>query len=219
MLLHGLGRTRRSMAKLARQFKRQGYVPINIEYASTRAPIEEHAQAVHRILQQLEGIDEIHFVGHSMGNLVWRRYLSLYTDEQTGVQGDKRIRSSVMIAPPNKGAWMARVLKPTLLFGLVTGKSGLQLAQKDWDVYEKSLATPRHRFAIIAGRYNGNPLFRVDNDTTVSVDETKLKGASDFEVVRSMHAFIMANSKVIGSVGKFFEQGHLVDKDQVHPIR
>ena len=219
ILMHGLGRTRGSMSRLAQRFKQDGYVPINVGYASTRAAIEDHADALHRIINHLDGIEEIYFVGHSMGNIVWRFYLSKYSDKESGKQGDPRIRATVMIAPPNHGAYLARVLKPTGLFGLITGKSGKELASGDWAQFAESLATPQHRFAIVAGKFNGNPLFRVDNDTTVSVDETKLKGASDFGIVKSMHATIMSNAEVVDLVNRFFAEGYLVSADQQNPLR
>ena len=218
VLMHGLGRTRQSMSRLAKQFAARGYVPINMEYASTRASIADHAAALNRIIGQLKGIDEIYFVGHSMGNIVFRYYLQQFSDPGTGIQGDARIQASVMIAPPNQGAYMARVLKPTGLFSLVTGQSGRELAS-DWSEFSRQLATPDHPFGIIAGKFNGNPLFRVDNDTTVSVEETRLAGAGDFKIFDSMHATIMSQPEVIASVDKFFSRGYFVAEGDRTPIR
>lgn len=218
VLLHGLGRTRRSMNAIARNLQQHGYTPINMEYASTRAPIQEHAAALQRVVSQLEGVQAIYFVGHSMGNIVWRYYLREQTDERLAIQGDPRIKATVMIAPPNQGAYLARLLKPTGVFGLLTGRSGQTLASNDWQRFAESLAIPNHRFAIIAGKFNGNPVFRVDNDTTVSVDETRLSGAADFLMVRSMHAFIMNHSQVIQAVESFFSRGYLVAADRMQPI-
>lgn len=213
VMLHGLARTRGSMNRLAKHFRQKKMTPINIGYASTRAPIHEHAKAFNRVICQLEGVKKIHFVAHSMGNIVWRYYLHYFRNQELGYQGDPRIASSVMIAPPNQGAQIARFLKPTGIFGLITGKSGLELASPDWASFTHSLATPNHPFGIIAGKYNLNPIFRTDNDTTVSVEETKLAGAADFQIVRAMHTTIMANPKVIQMVDTFFEHGYLVSEE------
>lgn len=211
VLLHGLGRSRSSMRRLAKHLAQQDFIPINVGYASTRGSIKEHARALNRVISQLHGIDEIYFVGHSMGNIVFRYYLHEFTipgteDRSTVVQGDSRIKASVMIAPPNHGAYLARVLRPTGLFGIVTGQSGKELAS-DWSTFSENLATPNHPFGILAGKYNFNPLFRVDNDTTVSVEETRLAGAHDFRVVKSPHVTIMANAEVIQLVDRFFRFG------------
>lgn len=218
LLLHGLGRTRGSMNRLAKHFEANGYTAINFGYASTRASIKDHAESLAQVIESLEGVDEIYVVGHSMGNIVFRAYLSQCNDETTMQQGDPRIKASVMIAPPNNGAYIARLLKPTGVFGLLMGKSGNELASR-WEEFAQSLATPRHRFAIVAGKFNYNPLFKVDNDFIVSVDETKLAGASDFQVYNVMHATIMSNQKVVEAVFRFFEKGYLATKDEMNPLQ
>ena len=156
VLLHGLGRTRSSMSQLAKHFEAKGHISINVEYASTRASIKDHALALNRIINQLEGVEEIRFVGHSLGNIVFRYYLKEFT---SSTQGDPRIQSSVMIAPPNNGTHLGRLLNRTGLFGLFTGLSGKELAG-DWDKFSEKLATPEHRFGVVAGKFNGNPLFQ-----------------------------------------------------------
>lgn len=218
LLLHGLGRTRNSMNRLANYFAAHGYSPINFGYASTRASIKAHAKSLAQVISSLEGVEEIYVVGHSMGNIVFRAYLSQFTDEKTNQQGDPRIKASVMIAPPNNGAYIARFFQPTGLFGLVLGKSGHELASR-WDEFSQSLATPRHRFAIVAGKYNFNPLFKVDNDFVVSVDETKLPGANDFQVYKVVHTTIMGNQDVVESVFRFFENGYLKTEAEKNPLK
>jgi len=218
LLLHGLGRTRNSMNKLAKCFAANGYTPINFGYASTRAPIKAHAEALAKVISSLDGVEEIYVVGHSMGNIVFRAYLSHFIDDATQKNGDPRIQASVMIAPPNNGAYIARILKPTGVFGLVLGKSGNELASR-WDEFAMNLATPTHRFAIVAGKFNYNPLFKVDNDFVVSVDETKLVGADDFQVYNAMHATIMANKEVVESVLRFFEKGFLKTEAEKNPLK
>ncbi len=218
LLIHGLGRTRKSMSKLAKYFAANGYTPINFEYASTRTTIKAHAEALANVISSLDGVEEIYVVGHSMGNIVFRAYLSHFIDDTTQQGGDPRISASVMIAPPNHGAYIARILKPTGVFGLVLGKSGNELASR-WDEFAMNLATPMHRFAIVAGKFNYNPLFKIDNDFIVSVDETKLAGADDFQVYNAMHATIMANKNVVESVLRFFEKGFLKTDAEMNPLK
>src|SRR5205085_6645020 len=74
--LHGLGRTRDHMDAIGTQLEKQGgFTWINVSYASTRRSLDDHAKSLARIIEGLEGIDEIDFVCHSLGNLVVRRYL------------------------------------------------------------------------------------------------------------------------------------------------
>ncbi len=90
------------------------------------------------------------FVGHSMGNIVVRHLISdLQRDgDPHGVLD--RCRSMVMLGPPNQGAAIARRLAPTGLYGILTGKGGLELGP-DWEDFVQNLATPSFPFAIIAG--------------------------------------------------------------------
>lgn len=75
ILLHGLSRTRDAMGGIARHLADEGYTPLNVSYASTRRSLDDHAASLARIIAALDGVDEINFVGHSLGNLIVRRYL------------------------------------------------------------------------------------------------------------------------------------------------
>ncbi len=46
ILLHGMGRTHRSMAKMARHLTGDGYRVVNLDYPSTGASIETLSQGV-----------------------------------------------------------------------------------------------------------------------------------------------------------------------------
>ena len=73
VLLHGLARTDRSMAKLDKYLKNAGYKTANIDYPSRQKSIEELAYiAVPEGLQTCgqDKATKIHFVTHSMGGIV-----------------------------------------------------------------------------------------------------------------------------------------------------
>ena len=75
--LHGLGRTRQSMEGIGQYLADQGELHwINMGYASTRDSLAAHAAALHHVVSDLQGVDEINFVAHSLGNLVVRHYLA-----------------------------------------------------------------------------------------------------------------------------------------------
>jgi len=128
ILLHGLVRTSSSMAPMARHLRSQGFSPILFSYASSRKSIGEHAKALNQVIQGLgPAVTEIHFVGHSMGNIVVRRYLKDQTNPKTQIQGDPRIKSVVMIGPPNQGSKMATLFSGSLLFQSIAGVGGIEL--------------------------------------------------------------------------------------------
>ncbi len=199
VLLHGLMRTRGSMKSLETKLIDSSCDEVvRFSYASTRASIADHAQALRDVLEGMPANTQFSFVGHSMGNIVVRHLLGdLQKDDPAGLLG--RCRSMVMLGPPNQGAAIARRLATTGLFGLVTGKGALELGPQ-WEDLQTRLAIPPFPFVIVAGDLSHNPIQNplVDgsSDLIVSVDEAKLDGAERLEIVPVLHSFLMNDVKV-----------------------
>ena len=217
ILLHGLIRTSNSMSQLEEHLANQGYQVLNLRYASSRKEIQDHAEALHSVISNLpDQVSEINFVAHSMGNLVIRRYLNDQTSASS--QGDPRIRRMVMIGPPNQGSRMAQLLNRSVLFHAIAGKSGAQLSNPDrWKKARESLATPRFEFGIIAGgqassRNLSNWLLAGPDDFTVSVQEAKLPGASDFLVRPLLHSTMSSQPVVLQTTTRFLKHGYFVSE-------
>jgi len=220
--IHGLGRTRQSLKKLGDYLRQESdYTVLDMSYASTRFELASHARSLAKVIERLDGVEEINFVAHSLGNLVIRHYLADETDEEEGRIPDARIRRIVMLAPPNNGARIAEKLNNVPFFKLIYGKSAKQIAT-DWEKLEEKLATPQCEFGIIAGgklRESGrNPLLDGDDDLVVTVDETRLAGARDFVVAPVMHTFIMNDKAVQEYTLRFLRDGHFVSEEGRKPI-
>jgi len=220
--LHGLGRSRDHMEGLGRYIAQQtGLHWENVSYASTRRSLDEHAASLASVLAGLEGIDEISFVCHSLGNLVVRRYLGEALQPQPRWQPDPRIKRMVMLGPPNQGAQFAGLFKNNDLYGLLTGPSGKQLARQ-WEETAKLLATPAFPFGILAGgrgdTHGLNPLVDGDDDLVVSVEETYLAGAADFRRVDCLHGRMMQSPEVREYVVRFLERGYFTTEAERQPL-
>jgi len=219
--LHGLIRSRDAMEGIGEFLEQEGdYTWLNVSYASTRRSLDEHAASLARIIDNLDGITEINFVCHSLGNLVVRRYLGEANQPMPKWKVDPRVKRFVMLAPPNHGARMAALFKSNKVFGLLFGPSGKQIAA-DWPEIEKRLATPACEFGIIAGRgtpLTGNRLVAGDDDLVVSVEETRLAGACDFFVVPLLHGDLMGDKRVRASVLKFLKEGCFLSAEERRPI-
>ena len=211
VLLHGLFRSRSSMSPLAKYLKKNGgYATFNVGYPSTRQGIADHAKALAGIIENLEGIDRIDLVGHSMGNIVIRRYLADQTDESTGRKPDPRIKRIVMLGPPNHGSIIANAMKDNGLFTVVTGKPGQELG-REWVWLETDLATPRCEFGIIAGGLDNekgfNPALPGDDDGVVTVSSARLEGATDFALLPVLHTIMPLDRKVRVHTLRFLQTG------------
>jgi hypothetical protein len=220
--MHGLAGTRSVMAKLARYLDEEGgYHVYNVSYASTRRDVAAHARCLDRIIDRLEAVDELNFVGHSLGNIVVRYYLAELERQGKRVPPRHRIRRIVMLAPPNNGALLADRYGRNRVYALFAGPSGSQLG-KEWEELNAKLAVPSCQFGIIAGGgSNGggrNPLIPGDDDLVVRVAETRLPGARDFIVVPATHRSIMNHKLAQQYALSFLKNGYFVSEYERRPI-
>lgn len=218
LVLHGLFRTHSSMEPLCQYLAENGgYLVCNVEYPSTRAGIAEHAAGLASIVENLDGIEEIHFVGHSLGNLVVRCYLSTALRGQQRGLPDPRIRRFVMLAPPNQGSEIAAALAENELFHAVAGQPGRQLGV-EWPWLAAKLRVPACPFGIIAGGLGNeigfNPLLPGDDDGTVTVASARLDGACDFLLLPVLHSSIMHNERVMNQTLNFLRNGQFAREDE-----
>ncbi|HWN95676.1 MAG TPA: alpha/beta fold hydrolase [Methylomirabilota bacterium] len=205
VLLHGMGRTTVSMQRLDWSLKSRGYQVINLSLPSTRLSVErlagEHlAPAVQRIGTRPEG--RIHFVTHSLGGIVLRQYLAENSLPNLG-----RV---VMLGPPNQGSEVADRLKNNVFYQFATGPGGQQLGTRAGDLPCR-LGPVSCELGVIAGDRSFNPFFsRLLNgpdDGKVSVASTRLKGMSDFLVLRTSHTWMTWRQPVIDQVLAFLASG------------
>ena len=220
VLVHGLMRTAGSMDPLAQAFKRRGdgMLPIAFSYASTQASVDSHASALREWVDNLPGRPQLSFVGHSLGNIVIRRALALWQREGDPQQVLPRLHRMVMLGPPNQGSSIARRLARLGLFETITGASGRELGVA-WNELQEKLAVPPCPFCIIAGDLSEssfqNPLLDGKSDFVVTLDETRLDGATQSIALPVLHSFLMSDSRAVESTVEFVEA--LPKREQVKP--
>lgn len=207
VVLHGLWRKRHAMQTLCDHLaEKGGYHIVNVSYATTRASIGDHAKTLAMVIEGLDGVDEISFVGNSLGNLVIRRYLHDQTTE--GRPLDPRIKRFVMLAPPNQGAQVARRFEVDAALKSIWGVPGNEIAE--WTKLAPTLATPTCEFAIISGgqgKDGRNPLIPGDDDWLLSVEETKLEGAKEFLLLPVTHRSIKSDPTTLEQTLCFLKDG------------
>lgn len=207
LLMHGLMRTPRSMKSLSNALAaKQIGTMIAPSYASTRASIAAHAAAFRELMEAIPGKPLIDIVGHSLGNIVVRHAIGDWQQDGDPHGILTRMKHMVMLGPPNQGASIARRLAKTGLFGVITGKGGLELG-RDWEEVQGRLAVPPFPFAIVAGKFESklmsNPLVDGEGDLIVSVEETRLEGAAIEIVVPVIHSFLMDDPAVHEFIANF----------------
>lgn len=221
VLLHGLAAPRWSMGLLGRHLRKQaGYEIFNVEYASTQSNVDDHARSLANVIKSLDGINQINLVGHSLGNVVIRRYLG-GDAAANGWSPDPRVNRIVMIAPPNHGSRTATKWSDKSLFNALFGKSGRQLGL-DWEDVEEKLATPDTEFGVIAGGWGNDTGFSLrlpgDDDGRITVATTRLVGATDFVVVPALHELIANDPRVLNYTLHFLQDGCFISPEERNPI-
>jgi len=216
IVLHGLMRSRNSLARMTEFLRENTDATVcNFEYASTRFKIAHHAGALARVVENMSSAKSVHFVGHSLGNLIVRYYLdSRYqAEDTTGLNVPPPIGRMVMLGAPNMGTELAtRFAKNPVLMSL-WGHSGNELA-REWETLQIELATPRTEFGVIAGQSFGNPFLSSEGDFIVKVEETRLPGAADFMTVRSVHSTLMNVPEVQAATVRFLKEGYFRSEEE-----
>lgn len=201
--LHGLGRTRLSMALLASRLEDAGYAVHNLGYPSRSAPIEALADVVGEGFSACRrgGQRPVHFVTHSLGGILVRAWL------QRGLPAD--LGRVVMLAPPNHGSAVVDRARGASWFRWFTGPAGQALGTGA-DGLPRRLAPLPAEVGIIAGTAV-YPVFSAwipgPDDGLVAVDSTRLAGMRDFLVLPHGHTFIMNSREVARQTLAFLRDG------------
>jgi len=204
VLLHGLGRSHRSMRAMEHALTRRGYEVINLPYPSTRYPIQDLARAVGEAVEQrcMKPNQVVHFVTHSLGGIILRAYLSGYPPLNIG-----RI---VMLAPPNRGSELADILCGNPWLACLDVPAIAQLGTCRTCI-PSGLGPVYGQVGVITGDKSLNPFFSYlipgADDGTVSVKSASVEGMKAFLVVHHSHTFIVNSPEVISQVVNFLEQG------------
>ncbi len=194
ILLHGLGRTERSMRKMARALETAGFEAIILDYPSTEKTIEA---LVDQIYEQLPaGPNKLHFVGHSLGGVLAKRVVKRLPPERRG-----RI---VQLGSPNFGSVIA---ERTAVFGPIMGPALAQLTPNSGEddsgleigAIAGTAAIPA--YGLITG-------IAGENDGKVSVASAWGNAPEDNRIAFQVtHSMMMLNDEVIAASVNFLKTG------------
>ncbi|WKW13260.1 hypothetical protein Strain138_002577 [Pseudogemmatithrix spongiicola] len=189
VVLHGMGRTARSMRPVELALREAGFDVLNIGYSSYCCSIPELGATIRQEIEakRLPTHTRIHFVGHSLGNII-ARWVIAQEDAPPGVG------RLVMLAPPNQGAMMANRFAPIAGWLL----EPIDELRNDSTATVRQIPTPPGvEIGVIAGR----------DDSTVRLEETHVAGETAHIVVKGNHTFIMREPEVHRLTVEFLRSG------------
>ena len=204
VVLHGLARSSRAMAELARRLEEDGFEAYNLDYPSRSAPPDELlAELARQIDACCAGAPRLHFVGHSLGGILARAWVAQERPANLG-----RV---VMLSPPNQGSEIVDRLGGTWLFGAIMGPTARTLGTVAGSL-PRSLPAPDYELGVIATTGSINPLGSMiipgDDDGMVAVCRMRLDGMTDFIEVDRTHALVMRSADVARQTALFLREGH-----------
>ncbi len=186
-VVHGMGRSRLSMGAVAESLERDGYRVVNWGYSSTSMSVPELGDSLAaRVARDAGHAPKVHFVGHSLGNIVARWAVAYHRPPNLG--------RMVMLAPPNQGSRAADRYSNAI--GWYLRPIG-ELRTADGSTVRALPGVSGVDVGIVAGKY----------DDKVSVDETRLDGARETVVVPATHSFLMYRRDVQRLTRRFLRDG------------
>ncbi|MCU0599838.1 MAG: hypothetical protein MUE70_11355, partial [Desulfobacterales bacterium] len=206
-LLHGLGRSRFAMWVLASRLEDAGFFVNNIGYSSIhRTPEEIILDISGQINESMPKENQtVHFVGHSLGGLMIRAYLS-----RTHVNNLGRV---VLIGAPNKGTPVVDQYQDACWMKML-GPMTLALSTEK-ESFPNSMADPYYPVGIIAGvsEADNDDIIPGQDDGLVPLESTKINGMTDFVIINSSHWMLRYDQDVATQTIEFLRHGRFKKAD------
>src|SRR5574337_322747 len=187
VFVHGLYMTGLELSLLRLRVGQAGFKTHQFNYHTVLEPVRANAQ---RLADYIAGLkaESVHLVGHSLGGLVILRMF----ESGAGIPPGR----VVLLGAPVKGSRTARELVAKHL-GWILGQSGPDGLVEEYDPNWNG----QRELGVIAGTggFGLNPL-RPDlpepHDGLVSVEETRLAGATDYTEIKTTHTGLLFNPEV-----------------------
>lgn len=216
ILLHGLARTPRSMARLAQALLRDGYAVETWEYPSRQHDYAGLLALLRPRIAALAGAQRTHFVrthfvGHSLGGLLLR---SLVSDPLPFPAG-----RLVLLGVPNRGALSVARLQARRGFRRLPEIFGRPardlyrdapwLADLPWPQLETGAIAGTRRFHPLIPSAWINLLHRATEagDGTVELDSALPPALTHTLMLPVGHSFLPDDPRVIAAVQRFLKDG------------
>jgi hypothetical protein len=199
LLVHGMGRTKFSLARLAASLRRRGHVTEQVGYVAATEPFGRIvARTRHRLEVMAAQGEPYAVIGHSLGGLILRAALDGITPAP---------RHLIMLATPNQPPRLAQRLRRLWPYRLLCGECGQLLAEPDFLAHLPEPALPYTTIAGSAGpRGHRSPFGDTPNDWIVAVEETRVRPNDRPIVLPVGHTFMMNDGRVREVIVKVLEE-------------
>lgn len=201
IVLHGLARGKTAMWLLSERLEDAGFKVIRIDYKSINVEADDMIDEVTKKVNDAinDSMPKIHFLGHSLGGLMIRSYLSEHHLDNLG-----RV---VIMGSPSKGTEIVDKYKDRWWMKLL-GEVTLNLGT-DEESIPNSIPDPYYSLGVIAGKasLSNDAILPGEDDGVVRVESAKVDGMTDMIVVESNHSMLRYKKDVAYQSIHFLKYG------------
>jgi len=206
VLLHGYLRSAKCMQPIAKILEDKGYKVQNLSYSSTDYSIQTISRE--HVAPKIEHTDceKIHFIGHSMGGIVIRYYLSENKLPNLG--------NVIFITVPNRGSELVSSIENNRSFTwTLIGPAVRELSPTSPILL--NMPEPHYRAGIITASKSVNPvtsLFLLEgpNDGTLTIESMKLKNMADLIDFNATHTTVLTHLEIGDKIASFLKYGRFI---------
>jgi pimeloyl-ACP methyl ester carboxylesterase len=202
VLVHGIWSNGMEMWRLRQHLSRAGYECHIFKYNIWGKSPADIASRLHTYVDKMDA-PVVHFLGHSFGGIVLLHMFDQFPFTRKG-----RI---VLMGAPVNGSMVGRRLHRVPLTRWTLGKTteqGLLGDVPEWKGWQ-DIGIIAGTFPLGAGLVAGGP--EMPHDGTVAVEETRLKGATDFIALPVSHTGMLLSTRVATQVITFLRSGKFGD--------
>lgn len=201
ILVHGIWMIGLEFVFLAHHLRKAGFDPHVFRYPSLRLTPAENAERLADFIDRT-GAERVHLVAHSLGGIVVLHLIARRASLPPGrvvLIGSPASSGGSIVARRMAGSWLLRWLlghstEEGVLGGVPEWKGGRDLGVIAGDV---PLGVGR-----LLGRLPG------PSDGTVTVEETRVAGITDFVEIHGSHQGLLFLEETAGKVVGFLRHGH-----------
>ncbi len=198
ILVHGYFYSKSDMFPLRSNLSRMGYKTLTPNLPTKFGSLEECYFSFEQQFRAIE-MTKIHFVGHSMGGLIIRYFLSKHIVPNIG--------KCVLIGTPNQGSVLADILS-RFVHKISKPLNCLKTSAKE---IPPPLNKPCPEFGVIAGTHNkllaGKLFLSKNSDGRVETESTKFDLMTDFIELPYDHKAIHHQKETAQLVSCFLQSG------------
>lgn len=209
ILVHGFNKNKKDMSFLQKYFNNLNYETVTLSLPTIFSSLEHCTDLFEEKLFKIQNIknnrySKIHFVGHSFGGLIIRKFLSRHFI--------KNIGRCVLIATPNQGSQLADITNNYFSFSLNIVKS-----LKSMLIQNLNISSPINEsieIGVIAGNkcnlLLGHLFLPKNNDGRVEINSTKIDNMKDYIILEYGHKEIHHKLKTANYIKSFLQKGEFI---------